>query len=114
MPHEHPHDGFWLPPPHPPQPNASIEAPTGKQTAIGTPGQRVHWAALAGERLQVRAPLRVPEPNSGFISAAGERASIGSKGDALDVVGMPASPEQVTTLQVPQLDGPIPAPRGQR
>jgi hypothetical protein len=74
----------------------------------------VHRAALAGERLQVRAPLRVPEANSGIISAAGERASIGRKGDALDVVSMPASPEQGAALQVPQLDGPIPAPRGER
>src|SRR5258708_11912513 len=98
MPHEHPHDGFWLPPPHLPQPNASIEAPTGKQTPIGTPGQRVHRTTMTGERLQVRPQLRAPEPNSGIISAAGERASIASKGDALDVVGMPASPEHDPAL----------------
>src|SRR5258705_13527392 len=114
MPPEHPHNGCWLPPPHLPQPNTSIEAPTGKQAPIGTPGHRVHRAAMAGERLQVRAPLGVPEANSGIISAAGKRVSIGSKGDALDVVGMPVRPEQGTALQVPQLDGPIPAPCGER
>src|SRR5439155_7095636 len=48
------------------------------------------------------------------ISAAGERASIGGKGQTLYVVGDPARPEQGAPLDVPQLDGTIPAPSSQR
>src|SRR5213078_522682 len=93
---------------------ASIDAPTGEQASIGTPGQREHRAALTGERLVVCARVSVPELDGGIISTAGECASIGGKGQALDVVGEPTRPEQGTALDVPQLDAPIPAPRGER
>ena len=76
------------------EPNASIDAPTGKQAPIGTPSQREHRAALAGERLGVGAVVSVPELDNGSISSAGERAPIGGKGQALDVVGDPGRPEQ--------------------
>src|SRR2546425_12330056 len=114
MPREHPHAGTLLCPLHLPEPNDSIEAPTGEQAPIGTPGHRVHRAALASERLQIRARLGVPKPDGGIYPAAGERASIGGKREALDAVGLPARPEQGATLQVPQLDRAIPAPSGER
>src|SRR5258708_27484615 len=69
---------------------------------------------MAGERLAVRALIGVPELDGGIISTAGERASIGGKGQAFDVVGEPARPEQGPALYVPQLDGTIPAPSSQR
>src|SRR5260370_7268526 len=69
---------------------------------------------MAGERLAVRAPVSIPELDGGIISAAGECASIGGKGQAFDVVGEPARPEQGPALYVPQLDGTIPAPSSQR
>src|SRR5205085_647643 len=74
-----------------------------------------------GERLTVCARVGVPELDAGIISAAGECASIGGKGQALDVVGEPAHPEQgtlsggqVSALDVPQLDATVPAPSSQR
>src|SRR5437763_3718569 len=100
MPYEHPPGAFWLLPRELPQSNALIGAPNGEQAPIGTPGQREHRAALTGERLAVRAGCRVPELDGGIISTAGERASIWSKGQAFDVVGEPACPEQGTALDV--------------
>src|SRR5947209_17951096 len=58
--------------------------------------------------------MGVPELDGGIISATGERAAIGGKGQAFDVVGEPARPEQGPALCVPQLDGTIPAPSSQR
>ena len=60
----------------------------------------------------MRAGCRVPELDGGIISSAGECASIWGKGEALDVVGEPARPEQGPALCVPQLDAPIPARSG--
>src|SRR5947209_16187714 len=76
---EHPHDGFWLHPRLFPHPHASIEAPTGEPAPIGTPGQRVHGAALAEECLQRPATVGVPKLDDRIICAAGEHASIGAK-----------------------------------
>src|SRR5260370_22545778 len=90
-----------------------MEAPTGEQAPIGTPGHRVHRAAIASEHLEIRATGGVPEANGGTISAAGERVPIRGKGDAVDDVGMLSRPEQAATLQLPQLHETIPAPRGQ-
>src|SRR6266446_9995427 len=105
MAREHPHGRFWLCLLHLPQSNMHVEASTGEQAAIGTPGQRIHRAAMASERLQVCASLSVPEPNGSIIPAAGQRASIGGKGKAFNAVGGPIRPEQGTALHVPQLDG---------
>src|SRR5256714_11753704 len=102
MPAECLHAGAWLPPRDLPQSNMGAKAPTGGQAPSGTPGQGEPRATLAGERLKVYAPVGVPEPDGGIISAAGERTSIGCKGQALDVVGEPARPEQGAALQVPQ------------
>src|SRR5260370_4853643 len=112
MPREHPHAGTLLCPLHLPEPNDSIEAPTGEQAPIGTPGHRVHRAAIASERLQIRARLGVPKPDGGIYPAAGENLSIGGKREALDAVELPARPEQRATLQLPQLHETIPAPNG--
>src|SRR5260370_11522964 len=111
---EHPRGCFWLHLLHLPQSNLHVEASTGEQASIGTPGQRIHRAAMASERLQVRAQLRVPEPNGRIISAAGERASIGGKGQAFNAVGRPIRAEPGPALHVPPLDGTIPAPAGER
>src|SRR5260370_17653724 len=117
MTREGPHTGAWLGflcPRELPQSNASIDAPTGEQAPIGTPGQREHRAERGGERLGGGASGSIPELDGGIISAAGECASIGGKGQAFDVVGEPARPEQGPALYVPQLDGTIPAPSSQR
>src|SRR5260370_5898385 len=117
MTRERPHTGAWLCflcPRELPQSNASIDAPTGEQAPIGTPGQREHRAAMAGERLAVRASVSIPELHGGIISPAGECASIGGKGQAFDLVGEPARPQQATALYCPQLDGTIPAPSSPR
>src|SRR5260370_39682454 len=109
---EHPPAGALLSTMHLPYPNVPIEPPIGEQAPIGTPGHRVHRAAIASERLQVRATGGVPEANGGTISAAGERASIRGKGEAVDNVGMPARPEPGATLPPPHLNETIPAPKG--
>src|SRR5438270_9550275 len=114
MPAECLHAGAWLPSRELPQSNMGVEAPTGEQAPIGTPGQGVHRAALARERPQGRAGLRVQKLDDRICPAASERASIGGKSQALDIVGLPARPEQGAALYVPQLDGPIPAPSGER
>src|SRR5712692_10251225 len=113
MPHEPPHAGTWLCPGEIPQSNMGVEAPTGEQAAIGTPSQGVHRAAMAGERPQVRAPVGLQKLDDRICPAASERASIGGKSQALDIVGLPARPEQGAALYIPQLDGTIPAPSGQ-
>ena len=98
MPHEHPHAGTWLCPREIPQSNMGVEAPTGEQAPIGTPGQGVHRAAMARERPQGRAGLRVQKLDDRICPAASERASIGGKSQALDIVGLPARPEQGAAL----------------
>src|SRR5438270_202106 len=62
----------------------------------------------------IAAPIAIPEPDRLVETTTGERATIGGKGQALDVVGEPARPEQGAALDVPQFDAPIPAPGRQR
>src|SRR5260370_17238132 len=88
-----------------------MEAPSGEQAPSGTPGRRVHRAAIASEHLEIRATGGVPEANGGTISAAGERVPIRGKGDAVDDVGMPARPDQAATLHLPHLNETNPTPR---
>src|SRR5215467_11738259 len=114
MPRQHLYNGFWLCPPYSPESNASIKTATRKQTPIGTPGQRVYRSTLAGEGLEVCAPVGVPELNSGVIPTASDQVSIGRKGEGLDVIGPPVRPEQLTTFYVPQLESTIPASSCQR
>ncbi len=105
--------GAWvncLYPLHLPQLNTSIEAATGQQAPIRTPGQCIDRAALTGERLEVLTRGDIPESDSGIISATGECTAIRSKDEMMDAAGMLPQPEQGTVLQVPQLDGPIPTP----
>src|SRR5260221_5655144 len=111
---EHPHIACRLCPRLFPHPNAPIEAAAGEHAPIGTPGQRVYRAAVAAERLQVRAARSIPEADGTSISAPGPQPSIGGKRQALDTANMPTRPEQGTALQIPQLDSTIPAPRGER
>src|SRR5260370_18232909 len=96
------------------QVNTSIVAATGQKAPIRTPGQGIDPTALTGERLEVLPRGDIPEPDSGIISATGERTSIRSKGETMDAAGMLSQPEQGTVLQVPQLDGAIPTPGGER
>ncbi len=104
---------FWLLSREVPQSNNSIDASTGKQPPIGTPSQCKHRASVAGVDLEICARCRVPEPDDCIISAAGDHAPVGGKGDVVDAVAMPTRPEQVTTIQIPQLEGPVKAPRSQ-
>src|SRR5260370_18541603 len=101
MPCEDAHAGAWLCFLHLPQSNASIEASTGQQAPIETPGQRVHRAALDGESREVRTPVGIPELDGGIISTTGEYASVGSKGEALDAAAMPTHPDPATLPPVP-------------
>src|SRR5260370_7364897 len=82
MTRERPHTGAWLCflcPRELPQSNASIDAPTGEQAPIGTPRQREHRAAMAGERLAVRASVSIPHLDGEIFSPPAELAPIGVK-----------------------------------
>src|SRR6266508_1558238 len=111
---EHPHAGIWLRSREIPQSNTGIEAPTGEQFPVRTPGQGIHRAVMTGERPQVRARFRVPKLDERICPAAGDCAPMGGKGQTLDIVRPPVRPEQGATLQIPQLDAAIKAPGGER
>src|SRR5262249_20074608 len=121
--HEGTCDGVWLSCLsllHLPQANSSIEAATGKPAPIRAPGQRIDRAALVEERLEGLARADLPESDDPIISATGECPAIGTKGETMDAACMLSQPEQGylsprqgSVLQVPQLDGAVPAPGGE-
>src|SRR2546426_5077661 len=97
-----------------PEPDRLVTAATGQQAPIRAPGHRIDRAALAGQRLEALPRGDIPESDGGIISATGERPAIRSKDETMDASGVLPHPEQGPVLQVPQLDGPIPAPGGER
>src|SRR5439155_27072259 len=95
-----------------PQANASIDARTCQRLPVRAQGQRGHRPALSSKRLHERLGSHNPMLDEGLIPAAGEQAPIRSKGHVVDVGSQPL-PEQVATLQVPQLEAAVPAAAGQ-
>src|SRR5262249_24486191 len=80
--------------------------------SIRAKGDRMHRTRMA-QRLQSSATQRVEDANRRVCPPTSEQAAIRSKGQTVGVL-LPACPEQSATLHVPEFDGVIPTPAGQK